>query len=203
MRPGRAKVIFDYPHNAELRVLGVVMVLWWVLPGPCFGACGAAANSVRMAALSTPFELAKLERVKNLSFCGCIRRPVGGPPGPPPSPYAAGHCFGSSLSVHSRRQKARARRLPTPCHPQHIAHRGPCGETRVVPQNSPAEASTWGNGSRDVRVLLSTYGGRGDVEPPVGLAVRLRALGVEVRGCAPRTARSSWPKCNLVEWGLS
>jgi UDP:flavonoid glycosyltransferase YjiC (YdhE family) len=52
-------------------------------------------------------------------------------------------------------------------------------------QNLPAEASTWGNGSRDVRVLLSTCGGRGDVEPPVGLAVRLRALGAEVRGCAP------------------
>ena len=31
----------------------------------------------------------------------------------------------------------------------------------------------------DVRVLLSTYGGRGD-EPLVGLAVRLRALGAEV-----------------------
>src|SRR6266566_1880368 len=36
----------------------------------------------------------------------------------------------------------------------------------------------------DVRVLLSTYGGRGD-EPLVGLAVRLRALGAEVRVCAP------------------
>jgi vancomycin aglycone glucosyltransferase len=36
-----------------------------------------------------------------------------------------------------------------------------------------------------VRVLLSTYGSRGDVEPMVGLAVRLRALGAEVRGCAP------------------
>jgi len=35
-----------------------------------------------------------------------------------------------------------------------------------------------------VRVLLSTYGGRGD-EPLVGLAVRLRALGAEVRVCAP------------------
>jgi vancomycin aglycone glucosyltransferase len=34
-------------------------------------------------------------------------------------------------------------------------------------------------------VLLSTYGGRGDVEPLVGLAVRLRALGAEVRVCAP------------------
>ncbi|HWL98689.1 MAG TPA: glycosyltransferase [Nocardioidaceae bacterium] len=36
-----------------------------------------------------------------------------------------------------------------------------------------------------MRVLLSTYGGRGDVEPVVGLAVQLRALGAEVRVCAP------------------
>ena len=36
-----------------------------------------------------------------------------------------------------------------------------------------------------MRVLLSTYGGRGDVEPLVGLAVRLRALGAQVRVCAP------------------
>jgi vancomycin aglycone glucosyltransferase len=36
-----------------------------------------------------------------------------------------------------------------------------------------------------MRVLLSTYGGRGDVEPLVGLAVGLRALGAEVRVCAP------------------
>jgi hypothetical protein len=35
-----------------------------------------------------------------------------------------------------------------------------------------------------VRVLLSTYGGRGD-EPLVGLAVRLRTLAAEVRVCAP------------------
>ena len=35
-----------------------------------------------------------------------------------------------------------------------------------------------------MRVLLSTYGGRGD-EPLVGLAVWLRALGAEVRVCAP------------------
>ena len=50
---------------------------------------------------------------------------------------------------------------------------------------SPTEARTWGNGSREVRVLLSTYGSRGDVEPLVGLAVQLRALGAEVRMCAP------------------
>ena len=36
-----------------------------------------------------------------------------------------------------------------------------------------------------MRVLLSTYGSRGDVEPLVGLAVPLRELGAEVRVCAP------------------
>ena len=36
-----------------------------------------------------------------------------------------------------------------------------------------------------MRVLLSTYGSRGDVEPMVGLAVQLRELGAEVRVCAP------------------
>ncbi|UZG55612.1 glycosyltransferase [Rhodococcus opacus] len=36
-----------------------------------------------------------------------------------------------------------------------------------------------------MRVLLSTYGSRGDVEPLVGLVVRLRELGAEVRVCAP------------------
>ena len=36
-----------------------------------------------------------------------------------------------------------------------------------------------------MRVVLSTFGGRGDVEPLVALASRLRELGVEVRACAP------------------
>ncbi|MGY5123489.1 glycosyltransferase [Streptomyces nigrescens] len=36
-----------------------------------------------------------------------------------------------------------------------------------------------------MRVLLSTYGSRGDVEPLAGLAVRLRELGADVRVCAP------------------
>ncbi|RSM42871.1 glycosyl transferase [Actinoplanes sp. ATCC 53533] len=39
-----------------------------------------------------------------------------------------------------------------------------------------------------MRVLLTTCGSRGDVEPLVALAVRLRALGVEVRMCAPPLA---------------
>ncbi|WP_227999514.1 glycosyltransferase [Nocardia australiensis] len=36
-----------------------------------------------------------------------------------------------------------------------------------------------------MRVLLSTYGSRGDVEPLVALAVQLRELDAEVRVCAP------------------
>jgi vancomycin aglycone glucosyltransferase len=36
-----------------------------------------------------------------------------------------------------------------------------------------------------MRVLSSTYGSRGDVEPMVGLAVQLGPLGAEVRVCAP------------------
>jgi vancomycin aglycone glucosyltransferase len=41
------------------------------------------------------------------------------------------------------------------------------------------------NPNHKVRVLLSTYGSRGDVEPLVELAVQLGALGAEVRVCAP------------------
>ena len=36
-----------------------------------------------------------------------------------------------------------------------------------------------------MRVVLSTYGSRGDVEPMAGLAMGLRALGVDVGVCAP------------------
>ena len=36
-----------------------------------------------------------------------------------------------------------------------------------------------------MRVLLTTYGSHGEVEPMVGLAVRLRALGAEAWMCAP------------------
>jgi vancomycin aglycone glucosyltransferase len=47
-----------------------------------------------------------------------------------------------------------------------------------------------------VRVLLSTYDSRGDVEPLVALALRLRELGAEVRVCAP-------PDCaGLAEVGV-
>jgi vancomycin aglycone glucosyltransferase len=41
------------------------------------------------------------------------------------------------------------------------------------------------DGGAQVRVLLTTWGSRGDVEPLAGLAVELRELGAEVRICAP------------------
>jgi vancomycin aglycone glucosyltransferase len=40
-------------------------------------------------------------------------------------------------------------------------------------------------GAAKMRVLLSTWGSRGDVEPIVALAVQLQALGAEARVCAP------------------
>jgi vancomycin aglycone glucosyltransferase len=40
-------------------------------------------------------------------------------------------------------------------------------------------------GERDMRVVLTTWGSRGDVEPVVALAVRLRELGGEAVVCAP------------------
>jgi vancomycin aglycone glucosyltransferase len=43
-------------------------------------------------------------------------------------------------------------------------------------------------GSGAVRVLLSTYGSRGDVEPMAALAVQLRASGAEALVCAPPDA---------------
>ncbi|MFI6015215.1 glycosyltransferase [Streptomyces sp. NPDC051243] len=39
-----------------------------------------------------------------------------------------------------------------------------------------------------MRVVLSSYGSRGDVEPMVALAIALRGLGAEVRVCAPEDA---------------
>jgi vancomycin aglycone glucosyltransferase len=53
-----------------------------------------------------------------------------------------------------------------------------------VPQNRRPKAIDEETGL-GMRVLLSTYGGRGDVEPLVGLAVALQGLGAQVRVCAP------------------
>jgi UDP:flavonoid glycosyltransferase YjiC (YdhE family) len=57
-----------------------------------------------------------------------------------------------------------------------------------------------------MRVVLSTYDSRGGVEPLVGLAVRLRELGAEVRVCAPpdcaeRLAEVGAPQVVIPQWG--
>jgi vancomycin aglycone glucosyltransferase len=58
-----------------------------------------------------------------------------------------------------------------------------------------------------MRVLLSTYDSRGGVEPLLGLAVRLRALGAEARVCAPPDAefaeRAAGVGVALVPFGES
>jgi NAD(P)-dependent dehydrogenase (short-subunit alcohol dehydrogenase family) len=74
---------------------------------------------------------------------------------------------------------------PTPLHSQPIAHWGACGKTRVVPQNGRPRPEPAEMGAAE-RVCCCRCMGGGDVEPLVGLAVRLRALGVEVRVCAQR-----------------
>lgn len=73
----------------------------------------------------------------------------------------------------------------TPCHFQCIAHPGACGKTRVVPQtlrSEPAPAEI--RGSRNTWAFVDVWVAQ-RVEPQVGRAVRLRALGAEARVCAP------------------
>ena len=50
---------------------------------------------------------------------------------------------------------------------------------------SMAVARIYGHVRRDIRVVVPAFGSCGDVEPVVGLAVRLRELGAEARVCAP------------------
>ena len=59
-----------------------------------------------------------------------------------------------------------------------MAHPGACGKTRVVPHNRRSKPEPTEMGGTEMRVLLSTYGSRGRVEPMGG-------LGAKVRVCAP------------------
>jgi transposase len=68
----------------------------------------------------------------------------------------------------------------------HAAVEGACITPRVVPHHLRPKRRNLRKGRHEMRVLLSTYGSRGDVEPMEGLAVQLGALGAEVRVCAPR-----------------
>src|ERR1700754_2096664 len=70
--------------------------------------------------------------------------------------------------------KDKGRRLPSPFPFQRIAHRGPCGKTRVVPQNlrpkpGPAEIRDSRSTGALVDVWVSRY------HEPGGTCVRMRA----------------------------
>jgi vancomycin aglycone glucosyltransferase len=54
-----------------------------------------------------------------------------------------------------------------------------------MPQNHWPEPEVEHFGGSQMRVLLSSWGSRGDVEPLMGFALRLGELGAEVRVCAP------------------
>jgi hypothetical protein len=97
--------------------------------------------------------------------------------------------------TRSRDDLAGARGDPTPCPFQLIAHRVACGKTRVVPQNRRPKARTCRNESREVRVLVTTWGSRGDVEPLAGLRRRApRRRGHHHDGGAGRRASGGGPR---------
>jgi hypothetical protein len=79
----------------------------------------------------------------------------------------------------------------TSLHLQFTPHRGAYGKPRVVPHNGRPQARTYGNGRSELRVCCCRRGSRGDVEPMVGLAVQLRALGAE--GCDALVATGVTP----------
>jgi vancomycin aglycone glucosyltransferase len=53
-----------------------------------------------------------------------------------------------------------------------------------------------------MRVLLSTYESRGDVEPPVGIAMQLRALGAEMPAAAAREGRDALVAIGVTPAGV-
>lgn len=89
------------------------------------------------------------------------------------------------MSMRSVRKKQRARRSPTPCHSQLIAHGGPCGKARVVAQNHRPRPELEEIRDSAKYVHLYRLWVLRDVKPLVGLAVWLRARGAEVRVCVP------------------
>jgi hypothetical protein len=60
--------------------------------------------------------------------------------------------------------------LARPFYFQYKAHQGACGKTRPVLHNCQSKPESTEMGGYEMRVLLSTYRSRGDVEPlmPIG-----------------------------------
>jgi hypothetical protein len=80
--------------------------------------------------------------------------------------------------------------MHTPLHFQHIAHRGACGKTRVVPHNHWPGPNVRRRGSRSACAVSDARVAR-RCRTAGGTRVRLRALTAEVRVCVPPGRRLS------------
>ena len=131
--------------------------------------------------------------VKNVPFRGCIRGPMGDPPGS--AAAVTRRAAASRGGCPSRAVRKGKGAVPTPLHFQRIAHRGAMRQDRVVPAIAGRGQQLRTCGTREVRVLLSTYGGRrGRRTAGKALAVRLRKLGrgtVRAYGTAREPTRTS------------
>jgi hypothetical protein len=157
----------------------VVTVLWWVLPGPCFGACGAAANSRRMAALSP----AKLEEGEEPLVLRLYPQDCGRSSWTTAIPVRGASLLREELVRPQRTTKGKesTHSLPLSIYSASGALQQDPGRAAEFAGRSQY-LGKWE--SRRACVVVDVWVSR-DVEPPVGLAVRLRALGAQVRGCAP------------------
>jgi hypothetical protein len=126
---------------------------------------------------------ALLPKGKNFSCPGCIRRPMGHPPGPTTCTAVRGAPpLREKVVSPQRTTKAKVGRS----HSLPLLAYSRLGGLRQDPGRS-AESAAGPRTDEDMgprRACVSTDGGRGD-EPLVGVAVRLLALGAEVRVCAP------------------
>jgi hypothetical protein len=123
---------------------------------------------------------------KNVWFRGCIRRPMGHPPGPTPRTAVRGAPpLREKLVRSSGRQKQRQGGF-SPCHSQCIARWGACGKTRVVAQNRRPRLQPAELGARRACVVVDVWG-RGDVEPvgTGGAVAGARGGGAGVRAARP------------------
>lgn len=163
----------------------------WTPPSSSCGRCPPKHPSTTCCTRTAPgsprSKHANLNVLCRYSFRASTPRPVAacGPSAtrPPPTPTRRDE---PRCVRPQRRTKGKAWRLPTPCHSQLIAHRGPYGKTRVVLQNLRLEPEP--GEIRDsrlaVRVLCRRVGLAG-FEPPVGLAA---AVAGTRRGAAVRNA---------------
>ena len=120
---------------------------------------------------------------KNFSFRGCIRGPMGHPPGPTTCTAVRGAPLLRKKAGSSQRTtKAKARRSHSLPLSAYSRLRGLRQDPGRAAESAAGLRTDEGIGARRACAVVDLWGS-GD-EPLVGLAVRLRALGAEVRMCA-------------------